>query len=142
MASGFALEVVSFGGFTFGLGVTTSSGAALMSLGLATTAYHAQDVQAPNAFWKNTNPFDGPVDGEIFVGDSAGNIIPVPVDYQLEGTKDGKWIQLKDKDKVPTGTRKDGGGHPRETDIRGREPHGHRPGILNQDGTPWLPINS
>ncbi|MDP1607683.1 MAG: hypothetical protein Q8L98_00005, partial [Chlamydiales bacterium] len=44
MVSGFALEVVSFGGFTFGLGVTTSSGAALMSLGLATTAYHAQDI--------------------------------------------------------------------------------------------------
>jgi len=44
MAGGFALEVVTIGGFTFGLGVTTSSGAALMGLGLATTAYHAQDI--------------------------------------------------------------------------------------------------
>ena len=44
MAGGFALEVVTIGGFTFGLGLTTSSGAALMGLGLATTAYHAQDI--------------------------------------------------------------------------------------------------
>jgi len=44
MAGGFALEVATFGGFTFCLGVTTSSGAALMGLGLATTTYHAQDI--------------------------------------------------------------------------------------------------
>jgi hypothetical protein len=51
------------------------------------------------------------------------------------------FILVKDKDKVPTGTRKDGGGHPREKDVRGREPHGHIPGITNPDGTPWLPIH-
>ena len=44
MAGGFALEVVIVGGFTIGLGVTTSTGAALMGLGVATTSYHAQDI--------------------------------------------------------------------------------------------------
>jgi hypothetical protein len=41
-----------------------------------------------------------------------------------------------------TGTRKDGG-HPKgpkHPDPRAWEPHGHRPGISNPDGTPWLPI--
>ena len=74
------------------------------------------------------------------MGDAEGNIIPVPEGYQLEGTKDGKWIQVKDGDKDPTGIRKDGGGHPREKDVRGKEPHGHVPGVNNPDGTPWLPI--
>lgn len=44
MAGGFALEVATIGGFTIGLGVTTKTGLALMGLGLATTAYHAQDI--------------------------------------------------------------------------------------------------
>ena len=88
----------------------------------------------------NTNPFGGPVSDEIFVVDASGNVIIVPHDHQVEGTRDGKWIQVKDQDGVATGTRKDGGGHARERDIRGREPHGHVPGIANSDGTPWLPI--
>jgi len=143
-ASGFALEVVTFGGFTFGLGVTTSTGVALMGIGLATTAYHAQDMKMPNISWKNMNPFEGAVDGEIYIGDAQGNIIPVPQGHQLEGTKDGKWIQIKDKDKKETGTRKDGGHPPgpkHKDDPRSWEPHAHVPGVTNPDGTPWLPIN-
>ena len=31
-----------------GLGVTTKTGAMLMGLGLATAAYHAHDIKAPN----------------------------------------------------------------------------------------------
>lgn len=46
MAGGFALEVVTVGGFTLGLGVTTSTGAALIGLGVATTTHHAQDISA------------------------------------------------------------------------------------------------
>ena len=61
-----------------------------------------------------------------------------------ESLKDGKWIQEmqpgKDPKGEPTGTRKEGGGHARENDIRGREPYAHVPGISNPDGTPWLPI--
>jgi len=36
IASGFALEVVTIGGFTFGLGVTTTTGLGLMGLGATT----------------------------------------------------------------------------------------------------------
>ncbi|HEV3269417.1 MAG TPA: RHS repeat-associated core domain-containing protein [Candidatus Rhabdochlamydia sp.] len=94
--------------------------------------------------WKNTNPFDGPIDGEVLVGDAEGNIIPVPDGHQLGGSKDGKCIQLKDKDKKSTGLRKDGKGHPpgpkHPDDPRSWNPHAHVPGIINPDGTPWLPI--
>jgi len=64
----------------------------------------------------------------------------VPKDHKVDGTRDGKWLQVKDADDIPTGTRKDGGGHSREKDVRGRHPHGHIPGVSNSDGTPWLPI--
>lgn len=50
MAGGFALEVITVGGFTVGLGVTTSTGAALMGLGLATTTHHAQDISFPKSY--------------------------------------------------------------------------------------------
>ena len=72
--------------------------------------------------------------------DEAGNAIKVPQGNWLTGTKDGKWIQVRDKDGATTGERKDGGGHAREKDVRGRDPHGHVPGVSNPDGTPWLPI--
>lgn len=87
--------------------------------------------------------FDGPVDGEIYVGDAEGNIIPVPAGYQLGGSKDGKCIQQKDKDGKQTGIRKDGKGHPASPiheDPRSQDPHAHVPGVTNSDGTPWLPI--
>jgi len=57
IAGGFALEVVTVGGFTVGLGVTTSTGAALMGLGLATTTQHAQDIKVPRISWKNTEVY-------------------------------------------------------------------------------------
>jgi hypothetical protein len=72
--------------------------------------------------------------------DGANNAIKVPQGNWLTGSKDGKWIQLRDKNDIPTGERKDGGGHTREKDVRGREAHGHVPGVLNPDGTPWMPI--
>lgn len=58
IAGGLALEVVTLGGFTFGLGLTTSTGAALMGLGLATTTYHAQDIKMFPFFSENAHiPF-------------------------------------------------------------------------------------
>ncbi len=92
---------------------------------------------------QNTNPFDGPVDDQVFIGDAKGNIIPVPEGHQLGGSKDGKCIQEKDKDGEATGLRKDGKGHPPSPvhqDPRSQNPHAHVPGITNPDGTPWLPI--
>ena len=92
---------------------------------------------------KQTNPFGGPVDEDVFIGDEEGNIIPVPKGHQIGGSKDGKCLQLKDNTGKSTGLRKDGKGHPPSqihTDPRSIEPHGHVPNISNPDGTPWLSI--
>ena len=146
IAGGFALEVVTVGGFTLGLGVTTNTGFALMGLGVATTTYHAQDIKMPNISWKNTNPFNGPVDEEVLVVDPQGNVIPVQEGNWLTGSKDGKWLQeMRPGEKpegIPTGRRKDGGHKPgpKHPDPKAWGPHGHVPGITNLDGTPWLPI--
>ena len=94
----------------------------------------------------NLNPFDGPVDDNVCVGDREGNIIPVKEGHWLTGTKDEKWLQEKQPGKTPdgqpTGVRKDGGHPPgpKHSDVRGLLPHAHLPGIANPDGTPWLPI--
>lgn len=117
-----------------------------MASGCAMATYHAQDIKVPSISWKNTNPFDGPVDGGTIVVDPQGNAIPVQEGNWLTGSRDGKWIQEM-KPGVgpkgePTGKRKDGGGHPppKHTDARANEPHAHVPGITNPDGTDWLPI--
>ena len=52
IAGGLGLEAITFGGFTIGLGVTTSTGAALIGHGLAMTTYHAQDIKTDNISWK------------------------------------------------------------------------------------------
>lgn len=94
----------------------------------------------------NTNPFEGPVSGEVVVVDEAGNAISVPSGNWLTGSQDGKWIQEMQPGNKPeghaTGTRKDGG-HPqgpKHSDPRALEPHAHIPGVFNPDGTPWLPL--
>ena len=146
MASGVAIEIATFGGYTFALGFHEAAGLGLMASGCAMATYHAQDIKVPNVSWKNANPFDGPVDGEVFVGDAQGNIIPVPEGQWLTGSEDGEWLQVREPSDnprgKPTGVRKDGG-HPKgpkHPDPRGWEPHGHVPGVSNLDGTPWLPI--
>ncbi len=89
----------------------------------------------------NTNPHAGPVDKPVIVVDPHGNAIPVAAGQQIQGNKSGTYVQVKDKDGNPTGTRIDGGhkpsGHP---DPRAQEPHAHVPDKTNADGTPWLPI--
>lgn len=81
------------------------------------------------------------------MGDAEGNIIPVPENNWLTGSKDGKWIQVREPSENSrgklTGVRKDEG-HPegpKHSDPRSLKPHGHRPGVTNPDGTPWLPIH-
>ena len=146
MASGVAIEIATFGGYTFALGFHEAAGLGLMASGCAMATYHAQDIKVPSISWKNTNPFDGSVDGGTIVVDPQGNAIPVHEGNWLTGSRDGKWIQemkpgLGPKGE-PTGKRKDGGGHPppKHTDARANEPHAHVPGITNPDGTDWLPI--
>jgi RHS repeat-associated protein len=89
----------------------------------------------------NTNPYAGPVSSPVTVVDPKGNAIPVGAGEQLQGSKDGKWTQVKDPNGQPTGTRVDGG-HPATShpDPRAQVPHAHVPGTTNDDGTPWLPV--
>jgi len=83
-----------------------------------------------------------PSSGNKFVVDPKGNTIVVKPGETVTSSPDGNWIQVKDAEGTPTGTRLDGGhkpaGHP---DPRAQEPHAHVPGVTNPDGTPWLPVN-
>ena len=89
----------------------------------------------------NTNPYEGPVSNPVTVVDSKGNAIPVKAGEQLQGSKDGRFTQVKDANGNPTGVRVDGPHKPSShPDPRAQEPHAHVPGQTNPDGTPWLPI--
>lgn len=90
----------------------------------------------------NTNPYDGPVGEPVVVVDPKGNAIPVGQGQWVTGSPDGRWVQVRDKQGNPTGTRLDGGHKPStHPDPRAQEPHAHVPGVTNPDGTPWLPVN-
>ena len=119
MASGFALEVVTVGGFTFGLGLTTSTGAALMGLGLATTSLHAQDMKTPTFVSKNTN---------VYVPDRPLPVtehgVPLPeadAPHTELGIRDGR------KGKYPQAREFDGNGKPiKDIDFTDHgKPHKH-----------------
>jgi RHS repeat-associated protein len=91
---------------------------------------------------ENTNPYAGPVSSPVTVVDDKGNAIPVKTGEQVQGSKDGRFTQVKDANGKPTGTRIDGGHKPTtHPDPRAQKPHAHVPGKTNPDGTPWLPIN-
>lgn len=76
-----------------------------------------------------------------FYVDGRGNVIPTPVGGYITGSKDGRFIQVRDKDGNITGARIDGA-HSAKThqDPRALTGHAHVPGVTNEDGTPWLPI--
>jgi hypothetical protein len=73
--------------------------------------------------------------------DPRGNALRGPPGAKLTGSPDGRYVQIRDADSVPTGTRIDQAhrpaGHP---DPRAQQAHGHVDGVTNADGTPWLPI--
>jgi RHS repeat-associated protein len=79
--------------------------------------------------------------GTIHV-DSKGNAIPTPAGGGIQGSPDGRYVQAVDAKGNPTGVRIDGG-HKASThsDPRAQQPHAHVPGVTNEDGTPWLPVN-
>jgi RHS repeat-associated protein len=92
----------------------------------------------------NTNPFNGPVDKDVTVVDDKGNAIPVKKGEKIEGSPDGKFMQVKDKNGNPNGIRKDGGGHPKHKDPKSQGPHGHNVDKngdpIKINGNPHLPI--
>ena len=91
---------------------------------------------------KNTNPYAGPVDEDVMLVDSAGNVIPVKKGERASGSRNGEYLQVRDREGKPTGLRKDGPHNPigNNDDPRHLKPHGHVPGVTNPDGTQWLPI--
>jgi YD repeat-containing protein len=90
----------------------------------------------------NTNPYAGPVSNPVTVVDGKGNAIPVKAGEQIQGSKDGRFTQVKDANGNPTGVRIDGAHNPTtHPDPRAQQPHAHVPGETNPDGTPWLPMN-
>ena len=88
------------------------------------------------------NAFKGPVSERQFVVDPYGNTIPIEPGEQLTGSPNGRYMQVRDANGDQTGMRIDGPHSPEgHTDPRALNPHAHVPGITNEDGTPWLPIN-
>ena len=89
---------------------------------------------------KNADSIGDAVRGTIHV-DSKGNALVTPPGGKIEGSPDGRYVQVKDANGDPTGVRIDGGHNPsNHPDPRAQQPHGHVPGVKNDDGTPWLPI--
>ena len=88
---------------------------------------------------QNTNPYIGPVSEPVVVVNGNGTAIPLNTGERIGASPDGKWQEVKDSDGNRTGTRIDAG-HPKtHDDPRAQGPHGHRDGVTNDDGTPWLP---
>jgi RHS repeat-associated protein len=112
-----------------------------LMLDALTPTFQPAPPMAPPMASQNTNPYVGPVSTPVTVVDPKGNAIPVQPGQQIQGSKDGRWVQVKDANGQPTGTRIDGG-HPASThpDPRAQVPHAHVPGHTNSDGTPWLPV--
>jgi RHS repeat-associated protein len=123
------------------IAVTTGVAVVVTALNLPSLLQQTGSTPPPDTN-TNTNPFAGPVAGPVTVVDSKGNAIPVAAGQQLGGSKDGKWIHLKDSNGQLTGTRIDGG-HPASThpDPSAQVPHAHVPGQTTADGKPWLPVN-
>src|SRR5690242_571462 len=87
------------------------------------------------------NPFSGPVHKPMTVVDPRGNAVRVGAGEKLTGSRDGRYLQVRDASGAPTGVRIDAGHKPAtHPDPRGQRPHAHVPGVTNEDGTPWLEV--
>jgi len=82
----------------------------------------------------------GPYSEPVIVGDSKGNNIPLAPGERLEGSEDGRYVQVKGANGQPTDVRGDYGGHPGQSDPAAQGPHGHVPGVTRPDGNPHLPV--
>lgn len=122
------------------------------SSAVAVTTKTVNDVWNTVSSWlssdeekSNENTKIGPYKGDVIVVDENGNAIPLKEGQTIEGNSDGSIVQVKAKDGKPTGTRKDGKGHPKQKDPKAKDPHGHRVDengnpITDSDGNPHLPI--
>jgi hypothetical protein len=114
----------------------------LVSPGTSNVCTCSTDQPQVKTSTSNTNPYAGPVSNPVTVVDPKGNAVPVGRGEQLQGSKDGRWTQVKDANGDQTGTRIDGGHSPTtHSDPRAQARHAHVPGVTNPDGTPRLPVN-
>lgn len=125
MASGFALEVVTVGGFTLGLGVTTGTGALLMGHGLSLTTQHAQDI----SFEKRSSP---PGPNPKAEGTPHTIIeIPGPAGQYTTHNGDGTWKQYRGSGKphgpIPRPNVKENKNNPSPTGPRPGNPNVREP---------------
>jgi len=111
---------------------------------IGNTFYNVAYNQRGSSRSGNTNPYKGTVDKDVIVVDEKGNAIPVKQGQKLEGSSDGKFVQVKDSAGKPTGDRLDGGGHPKHQDPLSKAPHAHRVDsngkVITKNGNPHLPI--
>lgn len=87
----------------------TSLGNAEFSSATASVDDSSASFVAPNGAGDdalpNTNPFDGPVDQDVFVVDSHGTALDLAPGEYLTGSPDGMWVQVRGSDGSPTGVR-------------------------------------
>jgi hypothetical protein len=119
------------------------AGRAVTEIGSAIRATDHEDVGTAVPVTTNTNPYKGPVDQSVIVVDKSGNAIPVKPGESITGNLkgDGQMQQVHGPDGTPTGLRKDGLGHPTQSDPAAQQPHAHVPGVTQPNGNPHLPIN-
>ncbi|MGZ3732547.1 MAG: RHS repeat domain-containing protein, partial [Parachlamydiaceae bacterium] len=141
IASWVTIETVAATAVTVAAGAAVAHGINSIDATQDVKSDENQDISKKAKKKRNGNPFDGPVDEDVMLIDSAGNAIPIKSGQKAAGSRDGNWIQVEDSKGLPTGLRKDGPHNPnRHKDPRALKPHAHVPEINNLDGTPWLPI--
>jgi YD repeat-containing protein len=109
----------------------------------------APQPEAGAAPTPQTNPFPGkngepskPVDVPVTAVDSNGNAIPVPAGGRITESPNREFQQVLGAGDKETGTRIDGGGHPKQSDTRAHVPHAHQEGATTSDGNPHLPLRT
>jgi len=75
----------------------------LVSPGTSNVCTCSTDQPQVKTSTSNTNPYAGPVSNPVTVVDPKGNAVPVGRGEQLQGSKDGRWTQVKDANGEPPG---------------------------------------
>ena len=85
MASGVAIEIATFGGYTFALGIHEATGLALMASGCTMAMHHARDLSMSNERPRNTS-----MDWDVFKSDAKEKSKEPPYSGEDLGTNPTK----------------------------------------------------
>lgn len=83
MASGVAMQIATFGSYTFVFGFHEAFGLGLMTAGCTLATHHAQDLKMPNISSKNTNNFGSNFDS-LYKSGSVDPTLPANPDDLLK----------------------------------------------------------